>query len=177
MTLLLHTIIALMGSSPDKSKNYFTLTGSTTPVELQRGGITANYSSQFVLYDPNKFASVRILNMEMEHPYQFSQYIVLADGNGVGSTANTFMTTVNEYSTSKPKPNLRLVSYGGTGKREDSAVSQFPGGFIGSAGKFRYVVHLLHIQYHNLFSCMIESSRPEHLVHSGNLACHTCKLV
>ena len=67
----------------------------------------------------------------------------MADGNLVGSTANTFMTTVNEYSKSNPKPNLSLVSYGGSGKREDSAVSQFAGGFIGFAGKFGHVVHLL----------------------------------
>ena len=81
----------------------------------------------------------------MEHPYQFSQYIVLADGNGVGSTTATFMTSVNEYSKSNPKPNLRLVSYGGTGKRKDSAVSQYPGGFVKDAGEFGYVVHLLHM--------------------------------
>ncbi|EJK64713.1 hypothetical protein THAOC_14522 [Thalassiosira oceanica] len=131
MTLLLNNITGLA----DGSSHVFTLPGSSTPVpvELQRGGVTANYTSQFVLLQPNAFNSSHIRNMEMEHPYQFNQYIVLADGNDVGSTANTFMTTVNEYSKSNPDPNLRLVSYGGSGKREDSAVSQFSGGFIGSA--------------------------------------------
>jgi len=135
MTLLLNTITGLAGGSSPGQLNYFTFTGSSVPVpvELQRGGVTANYTSQFVFLQPNAFELSHIRNMEMEHPYQFNQYIVLADGNLVGSTANTFMTTVNEYSKSNPDPNLRLVSYGGSGKREDSAVSQFSGGFVGFA--------------------------------------------
>ena len=149
MTLLLRTIQGLTvgGSTPGALVGFFTLTGSSepVPVELQRGGVTANYTSQFVLYEPNRFALNHIRNMEMEHPYQFSQYIVLADGNGVGSTTATFMTSVNEYSKSNPKPNLRLVSYGGTGKKEDSAVAQYPGGFLQDAGKFVMLVHLLQI--------------------------------
>ena len=146
MTLLLNTILGLaQDSSPGGLNDLFTFTGSSkpVPVELQRGGVTANYTAEFVFFQPNKFALNHIRNMEMEHPYQFNQYIVLADGDLVGSTANTFMTTVNEYSKSKPKPNLSLVSYGGSGKREDSAVSQFSGGFVGFAGKFGYVAYLL----------------------------------
>ena len=148
MTLLLNTILGLaQDSSPGGLNDLFTFTGSSkpVPVELQRGGVTANYTAEFVFFQPNKFALNHIRNMEMEHPYQFNQFIVLADGDLVGSTANTFMTTVNEYSKSNPNPNLRLVSYGGSGKREDSAVSQFSGGFIGNAGKFGYLVYLVHL--------------------------------
>ena len=53
----------------------FTLTGSSepVPVQLQRGGVTANYTSQFVYLQPNTFALNHIRIMEMEHPYQFNQ--------------------------------------------------------------------------------------------------------
>jgi len=105
-----------------------------------RGGILGNYTSVFHITDPNDFSSKdKFKEKYIKHPYQFEEYIILGSGNSCGSTTDTFRHTVQAYAHTQNKksmvvPPVHTVSFGGTGKLEDAAVSQFPAGVSGSAG-------------------------------------------
>lgn len=117
------------------SAGTFTTTEENSPVEQIRGGIARNYSDAFYQYDPTTFILWQSRVLQLENPFQFKQYIILGDGNGIGSTANTFQTTAVEYSkshTGSVAPTYTL-SYGGSGQKEDAAVTQFAGGSVKTA--------------------------------------------
>ena len=75
------------------SAGTFTTTEENSPVEQIRGGIARNYSDAFYQYDPTTFILWQSRVLQLENPFQFKQYIILGDGNGIGSTANTFQVT------------------------------------------------------------------------------------
>lgn len=64
-----------------------------SPVEHIRGGIAGNYTDSFYQHGPDDFITWQSQVLQLENPFQFKQYIILGDGNGVGSTANTFEVT------------------------------------------------------------------------------------
>ena len=64
--------------------------GEYFPVEHVRGGKTGNYTNTLYTIDPNSFIQQQKEIQQLDNPFQFEQYLILADGMGVGSTANTF---------------------------------------------------------------------------------------
>lgn len=122
----------VLGSGEIGTSDYFSMADSNVPDAHVRGGIPGNYTKPFYHLDPGTFVTAREFIQDMENPKQFKQYLILADGNGVGSTANTFQSITSLYAKSSAGlvAPLSTVSYGGTGKKEDSAVTQFPGGSV-----------------------------------------------
>ena len=64
--------------------------GEYFPVEHVRGGKAGNYTNTLYTIDPNSFIQQQKEIQQLDNPFQFEQYLILADGMGVGSTANTF---------------------------------------------------------------------------------------
>jgi len=64
--------------------------GEFFPVEHVRGGKTGNYTNTLYKIDPNSFIQQQKEIQQLVNPFQFEQYLILADGNGVGSTSNIF---------------------------------------------------------------------------------------
>ena len=89
--LLLQQVAVINSGSSQPGKinsNYFAMTGSQpVPRELERGGKKGNYTAAFDVLSPNFFSEYRNYNLGMANRKQFKQYIILADGNGVGSTS------------------------------------------------------------------------------------------
>ena len=63
------------------------------PVEFIRGGKTGLYTSVTYQYSPNQFIDWQKNIQKLDNPYQFDQFLILADGNGVGSTTATFQVS------------------------------------------------------------------------------------
>lgn len=94
--LLFQQITSIMNALGDPgAAGGFSMFGSS-PIAVQyvRGGIEGNYTSPFYEVDPGGFIQEKQQILEMPHPFQFQQYLILSDGNGVGSTANTFQVRI-----------------------------------------------------------------------------------
>jgi len=132
-------------------------TSVTKRAEYLRGGIFGNYTGVFHLLNPNVVASNRQYQEDhIRHPSQFDQYMVLGSGNNCGSTSDTFRHTIQSYAyDNKDKgdvPSVRTVSFGGSGKHRDAAVTQFPAGVAGTAGNVEelYLIALILRVFHTL---------------------------
>jgi len=109
-------------------------------VEHIRGGILGNYTSPFYVLDPTTITRWHQVQT-IQHPKQFDHYILLSSGASCGSTTDTFKNTAKAYaytknskqsgSTNTVVPPFHTVSFGGTGKKEDAATTQFSGGAMG----------------------------------------------
>lgn len=96
--------------------------------EFIRGGVKANFTETFYMYDRTKYDAVHAI---VNRSY-FKEYVLLSNGAS-GSTANTFQTTVGGIAANGVRgatASLSQVSYGGTRDPRDTPLTQFAGGSV-----------------------------------------------
>ena len=89
VVLLLYLLGSILDSlsEPGDLTMYFSL-AQTDSTERIRGGFIGNYSIPFNILTPGTVAARRNeILQSLVQPFQFKQYIILGDGNTVGSTA------------------------------------------------------------------------------------------